>query len=85
MDWISANLYRSPSYGLVYPQIFPQHRSDSDAAQAVLLERSREASRRWLGILDRSLDYGDSAITVTVHEIRQQGHSRLIGCDGTRR
>jgi glutathione S-transferase len=37
MDWINTNLYRNFAYGVVYPQVFPDHKRRSDEAQAATL------------------------------------------------
>lgn len=55
MDWLNSNLYRDFGYGLVYPQVFPNHKRPSDEVQAGTLEWARERTKSWLKILDESL------------------------------
>jgi len=34
MDWLNTQFYRDFGYGLIYPQLFPNHKRRSDEAQA---------------------------------------------------
>src|SRR5271170_351830 len=34
LDWFNSNFYRDWGYGLVYPQVFPNHKRAADAVQA---------------------------------------------------
>jgi glutathione S-transferase len=52
MDWLNSNLYRDFGYGLIYPQIFPHHRRPSEEVQAGTVRWGKEASSKWLAILD---------------------------------
>ena len=55
MDWINTGLSREFGYHYVYPQVFPQHRFESPAAQAEVLKRGRERSTRAFAVLDAQL------------------------------
>ncbi len=55
MDWINTQLNRDLVYGLVYPQIFPNHRRPDDAAQAATLAWAKERAQGWMKILDADL------------------------------
>jgi glutathione S-transferase len=52
MDWFNTNFYRNWGYGLIYPQLFPDHKRRSDEAQAATIEWGRQHARRWLVILN---------------------------------
>lgn len=52
MDWFNTNFYRDFGFGMVYPQVFPQHKRESDEAQAATIARGKEGARGWLQILD---------------------------------
>lgn len=52
MDWFNTNFYRDFGYGLVYPQIFPHQRRQSDEAQEKTIEWGLERAKRWLSVLN---------------------------------
>ena len=52
MDWFNANFYRDFGYGLVYPQIFPNHKRPSDDVQAGTLAWGKERAQGWLQVLN---------------------------------
>jgi glutathione S-transferase len=52
MDWINTQLCRDLAYGLVYPQIFPNHKRRSDEAQQSTLAWAKERAGAWLQVLD---------------------------------
>ena len=52
MDWVNTQLCREMCYGVVYPQIFPNHKRRSDEAQASHLEWSKERVQGWLKVLN---------------------------------
>ncbi len=52
MDWFNTNFYRNWGYGLIYPQLFPDHKRRSDEAQAATIEWGRRHAGRWLAVLD---------------------------------
>jgi len=52
MDWINTQLCRDLAYGLVYPQIFPNHKRQSDEAQKATLAWAKERAAGWLKVLN---------------------------------
>lgn len=61
MDWFNANIYKDLGYGLIYPQIFPNHKRPGDAVQAGTLAWAKDKSARWLNTLDAHLIGPDKA------------------------
>jgi len=55
MDWFNNNLYKDLGYGLIYPQLFPHHKRQSEEAHAGAVAWGRDRTRHWLGILDKDL------------------------------
>jgi glutathione S-transferase len=55
MDWINTQLCRDLAYGLVYPQIFPNHKRPTDELQKGQLAWAKERAKGWLKLLDESL------------------------------
>jgi len=55
MDWINTQLCRDLAYGLVYPQIFPGHKRQSDEAQRATLAWAKERAAGWMKVLDQHL------------------------------
>src|SRR2546428_13445104 len=55
MDWINTQVCREFAYGLVYPQIFPNHNRRSDEAHAGTIAWGKEKARGGLKVLDESL------------------------------
>ena len=55
MDWINTQLCRDLAYGLVYPQIFPHHKRQSDDAQKATLAWAKERAGGWMNVLDTHL------------------------------
>ena len=45
--------YREYGYGFIYPQIFPNNKRPTDAAQKACLEWSKERAQNWLKLLDQ--------------------------------
>lgn len=52
MDWFNSNLYREYGYHLIYPQLFPHHKREPEAAQHATLAWGKEKSKDWLQILN---------------------------------
>jgi glutathione S-transferase len=52
LDWFNSNFYRDWGYGLVYPQVFPQHKRADDAAQAGTVAWGLDKSKIWLQVLN---------------------------------
>jgi glutathione S-transferase len=55
MDWINTQLCRDLAYGLIYPQIFPHHKRQSDEAQKATLAWAKERAGGWMKVLDAHL------------------------------
>ncbi|MGA7296471.1 MAG: glutathione S-transferase family protein [Rhodanobacteraceae bacterium] len=61
MDWFNANLYLEYGYHLIYPQIFPHHARQPEAANQATLEWGQRQSTRMLRTLnDYYLGQGQS-------------------------
>ncbi len=52
MDWLNTGFYRDFGYNLVYPQLFPHHKRRSDEAHAGTVAWGKEASKKWLQLLN---------------------------------
>ena len=52
MDWVNTNHYREWGYHLIYPQVFPHHLREPDAAQKTTVEWGKKKSEEWLSILE---------------------------------
>lgn len=52
MDWFNTNFYRDYAYNWIYPQVFPNHRRESDAVQAATIAWGKERAQGWLQILN---------------------------------
>jgi glutathione S-transferase len=55
MDWINTQLCRDLAYGLVYPQVFPNHKRPTEDHQKGQLAWAQERAKAWMKILDQSL------------------------------
>ena len=55
MDWFNANLYRDLGYGLIYSQVFPNHKRPSEVVQAGTVAWGKQKAQVWLKILDEQL------------------------------
>lgn len=53
MDWFNTGFYRAFGYGLVYPQVLPEHAWPSAQIQDIALARAEAEARRHLDVLDR--------------------------------
>src|SRR5262249_19734115 len=53
MDWINSQFYRDFGYGLLYPQIFPQHKRPGDEFQSGHVAWGKDKAKHWFGILDK--------------------------------
>lgn len=52
MEWFYSNFAKDFGYGLVYPQLFPNHRRPDDAVHAGTILWGKQRAEGWLGILD---------------------------------
>jgi glutathione S-transferase len=59
MDWLNTQFYREYGYGFIYPQIFPNNKRPSDAAQQACLDWAKEKAVNWLKILDQHWTIAD--------------------------
>lgn len=55
MDWINTQLCRDLAYGVVYTQIFPNHKRPTDEAQRATVAWSQERAKTWMKVLDEKL------------------------------
>ena len=55
MDWVNTQLCRDLAYGVVYPQMFPHHKRQSDEAQKMTVAWGKERAKQWLKVLDEKL------------------------------
>lgn len=53
MDWFVTGFGRDVAYGLVYPGFMPEKRVTIPEAQAELTQKARQATERWLAVLDQ--------------------------------
>lgn len=52
MDWFNTGFVRDYSYGFVYPQILPDHKRPSDAANKSAVAWGRDKARQWMEIFN---------------------------------
>jgi glutathione S-transferase len=52
MDWFNTQHYREWGYHLIYPQVFPHHKREPEAAQTATVEWGKTKSEHWLKVLD---------------------------------
>jgi glutathione S-transferase len=55
MDWTATQLSRDFAYGLIYPQIFPSHKRQTDEHQKATLAWAKERAQGWLKVLDEHI------------------------------
>lgn len=55
MDWVNTQLCRDLAYGLVYPQVFPNHKRPSEEFQKGQLAWAKERAKGWMKVLDEHL------------------------------
>jgi glutathione S-transferase len=55
MDWFNTDFYRAFGYGLVYPQVLPEHAWPDARMQEIALARAEAEVRRRLDVLDHHL------------------------------
>lgn len=53
MDWINTQFYRDFGYGMLYPQIFPNHKRPTDESHATTIAWGKDKAKNWFGILDK--------------------------------
>jgi len=52
MDWFNTNFYREYGYHMIYPQLFPTHKREPEAAHDATIAWGKEQSQNWLRILN---------------------------------
>ena len=52
MDWFNTGFYRDYGYGVVYPQIYPHHKRQTEDAQKATIEWGKTLSKKWLPNLE---------------------------------
>lgn len=52
MDWFNTNFYREYGYGLIYPQVFPNHHRGDDKVQQATIAWAKERARGWMQVLN---------------------------------
>jgi glutathione S-transferase len=52
MDWFNTDFYRAFGYGVVYPQVFPNHRRPSEESQKVTIEWGKTQARHSFAVLN---------------------------------
>ena len=52
MDWFNSQFYRDYGYGLIYPQLFPSLKRESEETQKSAIKWGKEGTERWLKVLN---------------------------------
>lgn len=55
MDWVNTQLCRDLAYGVVYPQLLPNHKRPSDEVQKATVAWAKERAKTWMKVLDEKL------------------------------
>jgi glutathione S-transferase len=55
MDWFNTQLSRDLGYGVVYPQVFPNHVRPTEAGQQAAIAWGQKHARAWMRVLDEHL------------------------------
>lgn len=55
MDWFNTQFYRDYAYGLLYPQIFPNHKRPNDEQHNGVIAWGKDKTKVWLGVLDKNI------------------------------
>lgn len=55
MQWFYSNFYKDLGHGMVYPQLLPHHKRQTDEIQAGTIEWGRKKVKNWLEILDKDI------------------------------
>jgi glutathione S-transferase len=53
MDWFNTQFYRDFAYGLLYPQVFPNHKRPTDELHSGTIAWGKEKAKNWFGVLDK--------------------------------
>jgi glutathione S-transferase len=52
MDWFNTGFYRDYAYNVVYPQIYPHHKRQTDEAQKQTIAWGKGQTEKWLKVLN---------------------------------
>lgn len=52
MDWFNTGFYREFGYHMIYPQLLPDHKRQTDEVNRATVEWGRDKSRFWLNVLN---------------------------------
>jgi glutathione S-transferase len=52
MDWFNTGFYRDYGYGVVYPQIYPHHKRQTEDAQTATIAWGVDQTKKWLSVLN---------------------------------
>lgn len=55
MDWFNTGFYKDFGYGLLYPQIFPNHKRPTDDQHAGTIAWGKDKTKTWLGVLNNDI------------------------------
>jgi glutathione S-transferase len=55
LDWFNTQFYRGFAYGLLYPQVFPNHKRSTDEIQNGVVSWGKDKAATWFGVLDKSI------------------------------
>lgn len=86
MDWFNSNLYRDYGYGLIYPQVFPTHKRQSDEAHRATIDWGKEKTQGWLQVLNdhiigrNAYICGDEITVADYFAIAIMQAGELVGC-----
>ncbi len=53
MDWFNTQFYRDFGYGMLYPQIFPNHKRPTDDHHTGTIAWGKEKAKAWFSVLDK--------------------------------
>ena len=74
MDWLNTQFYRDFGYGLIYPQLFPDHKRRSDEAHAGTIAWGQQRAQELAANSQRPLDRPEKQISLR----RRTLHCRLF-------
>lgn len=55
MDWFNTQFYRDFAYGLLYPQVFPNHKRPTDEHHNGTIAWGAEKAKGWFAVLDKNI------------------------------
>ena len=88
MDWFNTNFYREYGYGMIYPQVFPNHRRPTDEMQKGTIAWAKERAQGWLQVLNdhwigpkKQYLCGDEITIADYFGVSLLTLGEVIGCD----